>query len=286
MIGKEAGQIRDDNGLKMKLVWCPPGFSTMENFERVEEPAAKREDKQENDDDDVDPKDDSAPEPRFAIKFTPVKVFLTKGYWLGKYEVTQSEWIRVMKTEPWKDQKHTKEGADNPATWVSWNDATEFCRKLTEKERQAGRLSNDWEYTLPTEAQWERACRARTETKFSFGDDESKIGDHAWFWGNAQNAGELYAHPVGQKKPNPWGLCDMYGNVSEWCRDIYAKKLPGGRDPEGKADEKIKGSFRVSRGGSWGGGAAGFRLRTRDLPDHRGFGLGFRPALSGVSSRE
>ncbi len=133
-----------------------------------------------------------------------MKVFLKKGYWLGKFEVTQFEWKQVMQTEPWKGQKFTKEGADYPATFVSWDDATDFCSKLTEQERQAGRLSNDWAYMLPTEAQWERACRARTETRFSFGDDQSKLGEYAWYGVNAFDAGEQYAHRVGQKKANPW----------------------------------------------------------------------------------
>src|SRR5580765_5268887 len=105
-----------------------------------------------------------------------------------------------MKTEPWKAQRVTQQGADFPATWISWKDASDFCRKLTEQERQAGRLSNDWEYTLPTEAQWESACRARTETAFNFGNDESKLGDYAWFVDNTIEAGEFYPHRVGQKK--------------------------------------------------------------------------------------
>jgi formylglycine-generating enzyme required for sulfatase activity len=266
MVGKEPGQVREDNGLEMKLVWCPPGSVTMEQVELI-----WAEEKNIGD----------RPIRRNII---PVKAFVTRGYWLGKCEVTQSEWKLVMKTEPWKGQGRTEEGADYPATYISWNDATEFCRELTDQERQAGRLPNDWGYTLPTEAQWERACRARTETKFSFGDDESNLGDYAWFEGNALRADELYAHRVGQKKPNQWGLCDMHGNVWEWCRDIYSGQLPGGRDPEVIADAKTKGSNRVYRGGSWSNDAAvcrsGFRDRTQ--PGNRNYYYGFRPALCSV----
>ena len=221
MLGKEPGQVRDDNGLKMKLVWCPPGEFTMEQVDVVEE----------------------------VEKIAPVKVILTRGYWLGKYVVTQAEWKRVMATEPWKGQPLTKEGDDFPATFVSWDDAMEYCRKLTKQERKSCRLPDEWKYTLPTEAQWEHGCRAGTETKFSFGDDESKLGEYAWFLDNAWNAGEPYAHRVGQKKPNLWGLYDMHGNVDEWCRDWYSDKLPGGRDPE--MTEVTAGSFRVIRGGGW-----------------------------------
>ncbi len=273
MFGKKLGQVRDDNGLKMKLVWCPPGFVTMEQVEVVEEPVTTE-----------DEEDEAAPKIRRVEKITPVKVLLTRGYWLGKCEITQAEWKQVMNTEPWKDKEWTKEGADYPATFVSWNDAVDFCRKLTEQERQAGRLSNDWEYTLPTEAQWERACRARTETKFSFGDDESKFGDYEWYYDNAEQAGEKYTHRVGQKKPNPWGLYDMHGNVWEWCRDVYADKLTGGRDPEVKSNEKTGGSERVCRGGGWSRDAADCRSGNRGTgtPDYRTFMSGFRAALSAV----
>src|SRR5262249_34851782 len=138
MQGDEAGQVRDDNGLKMKLVWCPPGFVTMEEFAPTgNEPAAKRDDGPRDDD---DPKDKPASQARQATRTTPVKVFVAKGYWLGKYEVLQSEWKPVMKTVPWKDQRFTKEGADFPATCVTWDAAMEFSGKLNEQERQANRL--------------------------------------------------------------------------------------------------------------------------------------------------
>src|SRR5437762_9291015 len=104
---------------------------------------------------------------------------------------------------------------------MSWNRPTksvEFCRKFTQDERDAGRLPETWEYTLPTEAQWERACRAGSESRYCFGDDPAKLGDYAWIRGNASEAGERYAHRVGRKKPNNWGLHDMHGNVWEWCR--------------------------------------------------------------------
>ncbi len=257
MLGKEPGQLRDDNGLKMKLIWCPPGEFAMGS-------------------------------PKSGVGRSPfgnedqVQVVLTKGFWLGKFEVTQSEWKQVMASEPWEDGLQTKKGDDFPATFVSWNDAMEFCRRLTAREREVGRPPDEWEYTLPTEAQWERACRAGTETRFSFGDDESKLSEYAWFnesGARIGQAGERYAHQVGQKKPNPWGLCDMHGNVWELCRDSYSKELPGGHDPE----VVDKGSsLRVIRGGWYLFPAERCRsaFRVPNDPSKTGGGLGFRVALS------
>jgi formylglycine-generating enzyme required for sulfatase activity len=284
MLGKEAGEVRDDNGLKLKLVWCPRGSLTMEELEPVG---------------DFDPNDRAARRRALSNrKVTPVKVSLTHGYWIGKYEVTQSEWKQLMKTEPWKHDQRAirmgtaKEGADYPATYVNWDDATDFCDELTKRERQAGRLSNEWEYTLPTEAQWEHACRAGTETKFSFGDDASKFGEYAWFINNAMRAGEQYAHRVGEKKPNRWGLHDMYGNVWEWCRDVYTEKLPGGRDPEVTPDDAplekrdARDWHRVIRGSAWPYAPKGSAYRMGGLQrwsTPSGYDdLGFRLALSAV----
>ena len=205
-----------------------------------------------------------------------VSVTLTKSFTLGKTEVTQGQWQSVMGTEPWTGQKNVQADKNYPATYVSWGDATEFCKRLTDLERTAGTLKADEEYHLPTEAQWERACRAGTETAFSFGNDEAKLGEYAWFDGNAKNVGEQYAHKVGLKKPNPWGLHDMHGNVWEWCSDWYGEKLSGGTDPAGPNGA----SFRVFRGGCWWYDPGRCRSAYRDylVPSCRD--LGFRVARS------
>ena len=219
-----------------------------------------------------------------------VRVTLTKPFGLGKYEVTQGQWKSVMGSEPWDGQHFVQADKDCPATFVSYFDAVEFCDTLTAIERKAGKLKADEEYRLPTEAEWEYACRAGTETAFSFG-DESKLNAHAWWGGfdleaalNEIKAGpgnaarEQYAHKVGTKKPNPWGLYDMHGNVWELCSDWYGEELSGGIDPVGPE----RGSERVNRGGSWRnyhrGCRSAFRFNYR--PSRRSNQLGFRVARS------
>ena len=140
-----------------------------------------------------------------------VAVTLTKSFWLGKTEVTQGQWQAVMSTEPWKGQEFVQTDKNGAATFVSWNDATAFCQRLTDSDHKNGKLPAGEAYRLPTEAQWEYACRAGTQTMWSFGDDDKELGEYAWFDGNA--AREQYAHAAGLKKPNPWGLHDMHGNV-------------------------------------------------------------------------
>jgi len=211
-----------------------------------------------------------------------ITVTLIKPFSLGKTEVTQGQWKEVMGTEPWKEQPLVKADKDCPATYVSWDDATAFCQNLTEIERKAGKLKADEEYRLATEAEWECACRAGTTTAYSFGDDEKQLGEYVWFNGNSENVDEEYAHKVGLKKPNPWGLYDMHGNVFEWCSDRYGEALSGGVDPIGPNG----GSFRVLRGGSWWGDPAGYcrsANRNGNVPSRRRNYLGFRVARSQVA---
>ncbi|MDP2898187.1 MAG: formylglycine-generating enzyme family protein, partial [bacterium] len=192
------------------------------------------------------------------------KVTLTKGFDMGVYEVTQEEWEKVMGSNP-SDFK----GPKNPVDTVSWEDAQEFIRKLSEKEKVT--------YRLPTEAEWEYACRAGTTTRFYWGDDadDREIGDYAWYYGNLVRT-KIGTKPAGQKKPNAWGLYDMSGNVYEWCQDWYADKYPLERqiDPTGPKS----GSDRVARGGCWDGSASYCRSadRGRLSPSDRGSRVGFR----------
>jgi formylglycine-generating enzyme required for sulfatase activity len=207
-----------------------------------------------------------------------VRVTLSRDFWLARTEVTRGQWEELMGTTPWG--RLTRSGstrntdADLPAVNVSWDDATEFCRKLTERERASGQLQGEEVYRLPTEAEWEYACRAGTTTEFSFGYEESKLGDFGWFSGNSGSN----AHPVGTRNPNPWGLCDMHGNVWEWCSDWYAANLAGGVDPAGPAG----GSYRVNRGGGWATDPVYCRsaIRDDDYPSLRDDYLGFRVARS------
>ena len=204
-----------------------------------------------------------------------VPVTLTKPFELGKHQVTQAQWKSVMGTEPWKGQQVIPVYND-PATNVAYFDAVEFCATLTAIERDYEILSADEEYRLPTEAEWEYACRAGTTTAFSFGDDESKLSEYAWFSDNT--VGEEHAHKVGLNKPNPWGLYDMHGNVWEWCSDWYGEELSSGVDPVGPEG----GSDRVVRGGSFWSFQGDCRSAYRNYrdPSGRGSYLGFRVVFS------
>lgn len=207
-----------------------------------------------------------------------VDVTLSRGYWLGQTEVTQGLWQKVMGTTPWSGKRYVKEGSTYPATFVNWEDATQFCERLTERERAAGRLPSGWSYRLPTEAEWEYACRAGTKTDYSIDEAPGNLGKYDWFEENAWNVGEKYAHAVGLKRANAWNLHDMHGNVWEWCQDVYTEELPGGSNPLAITG----GSKRVYRGGTWASSDRYCRsaCRSKFEPSYRTEELGFRLALS------
>jgi formylglycine-generating enzyme required for sulfatase activity len=156
---------------------------------------------------------------------------------------------------------------DHPVVNVTWNDAVAFCEWLSRKEGKT--------YRLPTEAEWEYACRAGSTTKWCFGDTESQLGDYAWFRSNSENV----THPVGGKRPNAWGLQDMHGNVWEWCADWYENDYYGSSPPD-DPNGPSSGTYRVLRRGSWGDNARYARSSGRDRshPDDRDLNLGFRAA--------
>jgi formylglycine-generating enzyme required for sulfatase activity len=200
------------------------------------------------------------------------RVTLTRGYYMQATEVTQGQWRKVMGSRPWSGKDYVQENANNAAAYISWNDCQAFIRKLNQMEG-----SN--KYRLPTEAEWEYAARAGSNTRFCFGDSDGQLGNYAWYNKNAWDVGDKYAHGVGTKRPNAWGFYDMHGNVWEWCQD-WSGNYPSGSvtDPTGPSS----GSDRVYRGGSWYGGAGLCRsaLRGGLDPGSRYFDLGFRLAFS------
>ena len=202
-------------------------------------------------------------------------VTLSRDFWLGKYEVTQAEYAALMGKNP----SHFKDRPDAPVEKVSYLDATAYCSALTQRERQAGRLPPRYEYRLPSEAQWEYACRAGTTNRFSFGDTAADADQYAWTWENSDGS----THPIGQKRPNPWGLYDMHGNVWEWCLDWFGEyPATDLTDPSGPAQGKIK----VFRGGGWNNEVQFARSANRFMmaPASGIYFVGFRVALS--QSRE
>ena len=192
-------------------------------------------------------------------------VKISRPFYLGVTEVTQVEWKAVMGTDPWKGADHIRDGADYPASCVTWEDATLFCNKLTARERNAGQLGKAEVYRLPTEAEWEYACRAGTTGKFSFGNDSSVLNDFGWYgglFGDGNAKAEPYAHQVGKKQANPWGLHDMHGNVCEWCQDVYDERFYA-RSPTSDPVNPSASGLRVLRGGGWVVTALGCRSAER-----------------------
>jgi formylglycine-generating enzyme required for sulfatase activity len=192
----------------------------------------------------------------------PVReVKINNPFYLGTYPVTQREWEAVMGDRPSRFK-----GDDLPVEQVSWDKMQEFIKKLNEKE------GTD-KYRLPSEAEWEYACRAGTTTRYSFDDDESKLGDYGWYDKNSEGK----THPVGQREPNSWGLYDMHGNVWEWVQDEWHVNYDDAHT-DGRAWESGDGADRIDRGGGWLGTARVCRsaFRNHRDPRLRADGLGFR----------
>jgi formylglycine-generating enzyme required for sulfatase activity len=262
------------------MVWIPPGTFSMGS-----------------------PPDEPA---RFVWEGPQTEVTISRGFWMGKYEVTQGEYLEVVGNNPSYFRNGTTPdyttGTAGPVTnelqhpveRVSWIDATNYCALLTERERFGGRLPEGYEYRLPTEAQWEYACRAGTTTAFHYGGAlRSGMANFNGHFEYPPCGGDEYCYnpsgihlgrtvEVGSYAPNAWGLYDMHGNVWEWCMDWYAGSLPGGSvtDPTGPTT----GSSRVFRGGSYYYDANHCRsaLRFWSAPGYRGGYLGFRVALVAV----
>jgi formylglycine-generating enzyme required for sulfatase activity len=191
-----------------------------------------------------------------ASRERPVhEVTISKAFAIGSTEVTKGQWKEVMGTEPWKGGiPSVEDGDDYPAEHIKWTEAVEFCRRLSAlpAERAAGR-----EYRLPTEAEWEYACRGGLPTLYNFGNDKLLLSEYAWHSGNRLGQ---HPQPVGQKLPNQYGLYDMHGNLQEWCSDWYGPYKDGPlRDPIGPET----GEERVVRGGGWFGDGTACRSSWR-----------------------
>ncbi|QDU98406.1 bifunctional serine/threonine-protein kinase/formylglycine-generating enzyme family protein [Lignipirellula cremea] len=178
----------------------------------------------------------------------PVDVTLSSPFWMAETEATQSQWMVITSNEAWQSSTPDSVSPEHPAFNASFRDAREFCSELTRLEREAGRLPAGWRFDLPTEAQWEYACRAGSQGLYGYGDDPGLAAEYGWFTENSPTGGRPHIHPVRQKKPNAWGLFDMHGNVSEWCRDAMGTLL-GGREPFVDSPQE-KASERMSRGGN------------------------------------
>lgn len=249
IVGRTAAEEHTVAGVR--LCWCPPGKFVM----------------------------GSPPtEPERRPDEDQVVVTLTHGFWTAKFETTQGLWKRVMGKLPGPLTDLLPEGDAFPVGNVNFAEAEGFCRKLTELGRRSGELPAPWEFRLPTEAQWEYACRAGTKTATAFGDKLSSR--QANFKGKPYNGAQPgpslgHAAKVGSYPANAWGLHDMHGNTFEWCRDWYHSKLPGGVDPDLYL---ATATSRVRRGGCWmdDGWPCRSAFRLRFEPERRYDHIGFR----------
>ncbi len=204
------------------------------------------------------------------------EVTITKGFFMMTTEVIKWQWYLVMKNSPWAGEYNVMDSHNSPAEYVSWEDVQIFIDNVNKRSNR--------KYRLPTEAEWEYACRAGSTTEYSF-DDIKNINNYVWYMQNTILSGEGYTHLVGQKEPNAWGLLDMHGNAWEWCQDWYSEYRSGSViDPKGPA----WGSYRVLRGGNWKDHAYNSRsaMRSKSLSDNKRIGYGFRLVSDTDSSKQ
>lgn len=256
--GTHAGELRKINGILFR--WCPSGNFLMGS---------------------------PRSEPERRPGESQVLVAFRHGFWMAQYETTQGQWKSLFGSLPGELTDELPEGTDYPVGNVNFFEAEEYCRRLTEHAHATGTLPTTWEFRLPTEAQWEYACRAGTTTATAFGDSLSST--QANFKGKPYNGGAPgpslgMAAKVGSYPPNAWGIHDMHGNIYEWCRDWYHHKLPGGTDPDlhDAFDTATKSEHgdrsRSRRGGCWSddGWACRSAFRLRFEPERRYDHIGFR----------
>jgi formylglycine-generating enzyme required for sulfatase activity len=257
--GRSAGEERLVEGIR--FCWCPPGVFLMGSPPGE---AGRRTDE------------------------AQVRVTLTRGFWTAAFETTQGEWTRVMGALPARGPSEEFGRGDRyPVYWVSYLDAEAFCMALTARAIRSGSPAAAWEFRIPTEAQWEYACRAGTTTAFAFGDTleprQANFGGEPRLDSRRGYPGR--GSPVGSYPPNRWGLHDMHGNVYEWCRDWYHAQLPGGVDPDlsdVKGVQNRDGTFsRARRGGAWNDDWRFLRsaCRLRYEPERNSDHIGFRCVL-------
>jgi formylglycine-generating enzyme required for sulfatase activity len=256
------------NSIGMKLVLIPPGEFMMGSAESAEEIARS-----------IKMKSTAALRDEYPLH----RVRLIQPYYLSVQELTQSQYEELFPWHPIMGPRHS-EGPSHPVVMVGWQRAVQFCEKLSAlpEEMAAGRV-----YRLPTEAEWEHACRAGSTTRYSYGDDADNVKDYACFGGNSDGG----PHVVGQKFANAWGLFDMHGNVWEWCADWWAIDYYS-QSPVDNPIGPGLGSFRVIRGGSWADPAEQCLSSSRDWCSLDAIfnSIGFRvaldvPARTGQSAR-
>ena len=236
-----------------------------------------------------------ASEPGHRADEATVDVTITREFWMAAGETTQGQWRRIVGAFPGQGPSETfGVGDEVPLYWVSYVEAEAFCEALTARARRASAIDADQAFRLPTEAQWEYACRAGTTTAFAYGETltpvQANIGPERPE-GDRTRPPTRQATPAGRYAPNAWGLYDMHGNLFEWCRDWYHARLPGGVDPDlsgVKGEPNRDGSFsRVRRGGAWNDPSRFCRSaqRLRYEPERSSDHIGFRVALVSVPPR-